>query len=127
MGSLFWLKVAMHAFSLEIKNKMRPGLPAGHYLADRDEKNVIMHQNMRSQGLTGLSEPIAPSEIALCYALSTLSKRTGFNFYLFLIFLINILFTFLKSELLFLRCNSEFFDQTTQSCDELGVVGWLDR
>ena len=40
---------------------------------------------MRSQGLTGLSEPIAPSEIALRYALSTLTKRTDFNFYLFLI------------------------------------------
>ena len=49
-----------------------------------------------------------------------------FNFKI-LIFLINILLTFLKSELQFLRCNSVFFDQTTQSCDKLGVVGWLDR
>ena len=44
-----------------------------------------------------------------------------------LIFLINILLTFLKSELRFLRGNSVFFGQTMQSCDELGVVGWLDR
>ena len=43
--------------------KMRPGLPAGHYLGDRDEKYVIGHQNMRSQGLTGLSGPIATSAI----------------------------------------------------------------
>ena len=106
---------------------MRPGLPAGHYLADRDEKYVTRHQNMRSQGLTGLSGPIATSQIVLRYALSTLTKRTDFNFSLLLIFLINILFTFFKSELLFLRCNSEFFDRTTQSCDELGVVGWFDR
>ena len=107
---------------------MSPGLPTGHYLADRDEKHVIRHQNMRSQGLTGLSGPIATSEIVLRYALSTLTKRTtDFNFSRFLIFLINILLTFLKSELRFLRCNSVFFDQTTQSCDELGVVGWLDR
>ena len=106
---------------------MRPGLPAGHYLADRDEKYVIRHQNMRSQGLTRLSGPIATSEIVLRYALSTLTKRTDYSFSRFLIFLIDILFTFLKSELRFLRCHSEFFDQTTQSCDELGVVGWLDR
>ena len=110
----------MHAFSLEIK-KMSPGLPTGHYLADRDEKYVFRHQNMRSQGLTG---PIATSEIVLRYALSTLTKRTDFNFSRFLIFLINILLTFLKSELRFLRCNSVFFDQTTQSCDEYGC-GWL--
>ena len=82
---------------------------------------------MRSQCLTGLSGPIASSEIVLRYALSTLTKRTDFNFSRFLIFLINILFSFLKGELRFLRCNSEFFDQTTQSCDELGVVGWLDK
>ena len=106
---------------------MRPGLPAGHYLADWDEKYVIRHQNMRSEGLTGLAGPIATSEIVLRYALSTLTKRTDFNFSRFLIFLINILFTFLKSELRFLRCNSEFFDQTPKSCDELGVVSWLDR
>ena len=80
---------------------------------------------MRSQGLTGLSGPTATSEIVLGYALLTLAKRTDFNFSRFLILLINILFSFLKSELRFLRCNSEFFDQTTQSCDELGVVGWL--
>ena len=103
---------------------MRPGLPAGHYLADRDENYVIRHQNMRSQGLTG---PIATSEIVLRYAPSTLTKRTDFNFSRFLIFLKNILFTFLKSELRFVRCNSEFYDQTTQSCDELGVVASLDR
>ena len=103
---------------------MRPGLPAGHYLADRDEKYVIRHQNMRSQGLTG---PIATFEIVLRYALSTLTKRTDFNFSRFLIFLKNILFTFLKSELRFVRCISEFYDQTTQSCDDLGVVGSLDR
>ena len=73
---------------------------------------------MRSQGLTGLAGPIATSEIVLRYALSTLTKRTDFNFSRFLI-LITILFTFLKSELRFVRCNSEFYDQTTQSCDEL--------
>ena len=106
---------------------MRPGLPAGHYLGDRDEKYVVRHQNIRSQGLTGISGPIATSKIVLRYALSTLTKHTDFNFSRFLIFLINILFTFLKSELRFFRCNSEFFDKTTQSCDELGVVGWLDR
>ena len=44
------------------KKKMRPGLPAGHYLADREEKYVIRHQNMRSQGLTGLFGPIATSD-----------------------------------------------------------------
>ena len=77
----------MHAFSLEIK-KMRPGLPAGHYLADRDKNYVIRHQNMRSQGLTGLFGPIATSE------LSTLTKRTDFNFSRFLIFLMNICFLF---------------------------------
>ena len=54
----------MHAFLLEIK-KMHPGLPAGHYFGDRDEKYVIRHQSMRSQGLTGLSGPIATSEIVL--------------------------------------------------------------
>ena len=80
---------------------------------------------MRSQGLTGLSRPIATSEIVLRYALPMLTKRTDFNFSRFLILLINILLTFLKSELLFLRRKSVFFDQTTQSCDELGVVGWL--
>ena len=106
---------------------MRPGLPAGHYLADRDEKYVIRHQNMRSQGFTGLAGPIATSEIVLHYALSTLTKRTDFNFSRFLIFLINILFTFLKSKLRFVRCISEFYDQTTQSCDELGAFGSLDR
>ena len=130
LSGLFILAQSRNACILARNLKrLRLGLPAGHYLADRDEKYVIMHQNMRSQGLTGLSEPIAPSEIALRYALSTLTKRTDFNFYLFrvLIFLINILFTLLKSESLFLRCNSEFFDQTTQSCDQLGVVGWLDR
>ena len=89
-------------------------------------RNVIRHQNMRSQSLTRLSERIATSEIVLSYALSTLTKRTDFNFSRFLIFLIDILFTFFKSELRFLRCHSEFFDQTTQSCDELGVVSWLD-
>ena len=103
---------------------MHPRLPAGHYLADRDEIYVIRHQNMRSQGLTG---PIATSEIVLWYALLALTKRTDFNFSRFLIFLINTLFTFLKSKLRFVRCNSEFYDQTTQSCDELGVVGSLDR
>ena len=104
---------------------MRPGLPTGHYLDDRDEKYVIRHQNMWSQGLTG---PIATSEIVLRYALSTLTKRTDFNFSRFLIFLINILFTFLKSELRFVRCNSEFYDQTTQSCDEMGCwfVGQIE-
>ena len=106
---------------------MRPGLPAGHYFGDWDEKYVIRHQSMRSQGLTGLSGPIATSEIVLRHALPTLTKCTDFNFSRFLVFLINILFTFLKSELQFLRCNSEFFNQTTQSCDKLGVVGWLDR
>ena len=79
---------------------------------------------MRSQGLTGL---IDTSEIVVHYALSTLTKRTDFKFSRFLIFLINILLTFLKRELQFVRCNSEFYDQTTQSCDELGVVGSLDR
>ena len=79
---------------------------------------------MRSQGLTG---PIVTSEIVLPYALSTLTKRTDFNFSRLLIFLINILFTSLKSELRFVRCNSEFCDQTAQSCDELGGVGSLDR
>ena len=54
---------------------MHPGLPAGHYLANRDEKYVIRHQNMRSQGLTGLAGPIATSEIVLHYALSTLTKQ----------------------------------------------------
>ena len=78
---------------------MRPGLPAGHYLADWDKKYVIRHQNMRSQGLTGLSGPIATSEIVLLYALSTLTKRTDFNFSRFLIFLINILFTFFKKRI----------------------------
>ena len=97
---------------------MRPGLPAGHYFGDRDEKYVMRHQSMRSQGLTGLPRPIATSEIVLRYALPTLTKRTEFNFSRFLVFLINILFTFLKSELRFLRCNSEFFNQTTQSCDQ---------
>ena len=96
----------MHAFSLEFKKKMRPGLPAGHYLADRDEKYVIRHQNMRSQGLTVLSVPIATSEIVLHYALSTPTKHTYFNFSSFLIFLINILFTFLKANSVFWRCNS---------------------
>ena len=71
---------------------MPPGLPAGHYLADRDEKYVIRHKNIRSQDLTGLAEPIATSEIVLSYALSTLTKRTDLNFSRFLIFLINILF-----------------------------------
>ena len=71
---------------------MRPGLPAVHYLADRDEKYVIKHKNIRSQDLTGLAEPIATSEIVLRYAFSTLTKRTDFNFSRFLIFLINILF-----------------------------------
>ena len=118
----------MHAFSLQIKKrKMSPSLPTGHYLAERDEKYVIRHQNMRSQGLTGLSGPIASSEVVLRYALSTLTKRTDFNFSRFFVLLINILLTFLKSELRFLRCNSVFFDQTTQSCDELGVVAWLER
>ena len=82
---------------------------------------------MRSQCLTGLAGPKATAEIVLRYAVSAITKHTDFNFSRFLIFLINILFTFLKSELRFLRCNLEFFDQTTQSCDELGVVGWLDR
>ena len=45
-----------------------------------DEKYVIRHQNMRSQGLTGLAGPIATSEIVLHYAVSTLTKRTDFNF-----------------------------------------------
>ena len=88
---------------------------------------MIRHQSMKSYGLTGLSGPIATSEIVLRYALPTLTKRTDFNFSRFHVFLINILFTFLKSELRFLRCNSEFFNQTTQSCDELDVVGWLYR
>ena len=108
----------MHAFSLEIKKKMRPGLPAGHYLGDRDSKYVIRHQSKRSQGLTGLSGPIAISKIVLRYALPTLTKRTDFNFSRFLVFLINILFAFLNSKLRSLRCNSEFFNQTTQSRDE---------
>ena len=85
---------------------------------------MIRHQSMRSHGLTGLSGPIATFEIVLCYALPTLTKRTDFNFSRFHVFLINILFTFLKSELQFLRCNSEFLNLTTQSCDELDVVGW---
>ena len=104
-----------------------PGLPAEYYLADRDEKYVIRHQNMRSQGLTGLAGPTATSVLESRYELSTLTKRTHFNFSRFLIFLINILFIFLNTELRCLRWNSEFFDQTTQSCDELGVVSWLDR
>ena len=99
----------MHSFSLEIK-QMRPGLPAGHYLADRGKKYVMRHQNMRSQGLTGLAGPIATSKIVLHYALSTLTKRTDFHFSRFLIFLINILYTFLKGKLRFVRCNSEFYD-----------------
>ena len=80
---------------------MRPGLPAGHYFGDWDEKYVIRHQSMRSQGLTGLSGPIATctSEIVLRYALPTLTKHTDFNFSRFLVFFINILFTFLKSEI----------------------------
>ena len=78
---------------------MRPGLSAGHYLADRDEKYVIRHQNMRSQGLTWLAGPIATSEIVLRYALSTLTKRTDFNFSRHFIFLINILCTFLKKRI----------------------------
>ena len=106
---------------------MRPGLPAGHYLADRDEKYVIRYQHTRNQGLTRLAGPMATSEIVLRYALSALTKRTNFNFSRFLIFLINILFTFLKSKLRFVTCNSEFYEVTTQSCDELGVVGSLDR
>ena len=62
----------MHSFSLEIiTNASRT---AGHYLADRDEKYVIRHQNMRSQGLTGLAGPTAPSEIVLRYAFSTLKN-----------------------------------------------------
>ena len=73
---------------------MHLGLPAGRYLTDRDEKYVIRHQNMSSQGLTGLAGPIATSEIVLRYALSALTKRTDFNFSRFLTFLINILFTF---------------------------------
>ena len=117
----------MHSFSLEIKTNASRTVPAGHYLTDRDEKYLIRHQNMSSQGLSGLAGQIATSEILLRYALSALTKRTDFNFSRFLIILINILFTFLKSELRFLRCNSEFFDQTKQSCDELGVVGWLER
>ena len=104
--------------------KMYPGLPAGYYLADRDEKYVIRHQNMRSQGLSG---PISTSEIVLRYAFSTFTKRTDFNFSRFLIFLINIVFTFFKMRIAILRCNLEFFDQTTQSCDKLGVVDSLDR
>ena len=115
----------MHAFSLEIEKKCVQDCLLGT-IWPTGMKNVIRHQNMRSQGLTGLSGPIATSEIVLSYALSTLTKRTDFNFSRFLIFLIDILFTFFKSELRFLRCHSEFFDQTTQSCDELGVVGWLD-
>ena len=73
---------------------MRPGLPAGHYFGDRGEKYVIRHQSMRCQGLTGLSGPIATSEIVLRYGLPTLTKHTDFNFVRFLVFLINILFTF---------------------------------
>ena len=73
---------------------MRPGLPAGHYLADRDEKYVIRHQNKRSQCLTGLAGPIATCEIVLRYALSMLTKRIDFNFSRFLMFLINILLLF---------------------------------
>ena len=78
---------------------MHPGLPAGHYLADRDKKYVIKHQNMRSQGLTGLAGPIATSEIVLCYALSTLTKRTDFNFSRFLIFMIIFFFYFFKKRI----------------------------
>ena len=59
---------------------MCPGMPAGHYLADRDEKYVIRHKNLRNQDLTGLAEPIATSEIVLRYALSTLTKRTDLTF-----------------------------------------------
>ena len=77
---------------------MRPGLPAGHYFGDQDKKYVIRHQCMRSLGLTGLSIPIATSEIVLRYALPTLTKHTDFNFSRFLIFLINILFTFYKAN-----------------------------
>ena len=88
---------------------------------------MIRHQSMRSHGLTGLSGPTATSEIVLRYALPMLKKRTDFNFSRFHVFLINILFTSLKSELRFLRCNPEFFNQTAQSCDELDVVGWLYR
>ena len=116
----------MHAFSLEIIKKTHPGLPAGHYLADRDKKicdQIPKYEESRSYRASG---PQATSEIVLRYALLTLTKRTDVNFSRFLIFLINIFFTFLKSELRFLRCNSEFFDQTTQRCDELGVLCWMD-
>ena len=82
----------MHSFSLKIKTNA-----SRHYLADRDEKYVIRHKNIRSQDLTGLAEPIATSEIVLRYALSTLTKHTDFNFSRFLIFLINIFF-FLKAN-----------------------------
>ena len=51
-----------------------------------------------SQGLTGLSGPIATFEIVLRYALSTLTKHTDFNFSRFLIFLLDILFNFLKAN-----------------------------
>ena len=50
------------------------------------------------------------------YALTKLTKWTHFNVSS-LIFLANILFTFLNTELRFLRCRLEFFDQTRQSCN----------
>ena len=97
----------MHSFSLEIKtNASRTACLLGTIWPT----GMIRHQNMRSQCLTGLAGPIATSEIVLRYALSTLTKRTDFNFSRFLIFLINISFTVLKSELRFVSCNSEFYD-----------------
>ena len=89
---------------------------------------MIRHQSMRSQGLTGLSGPIATSEIVLGYALPRLTKCTDFNFSRFLVFLINILFTFLKSELRFLRCNSESLIRLRKAAmNKVWLVGWTDR
>ena len=66
---------------------------------------------MRSQGLIRLSGPIATSEIVLSYALSTLAKRTDFNFSGFLVFLKDILFTVLK------RCHSDYAKLRRIGCD----------
>ena len=108
---------------------MRPGLPAGHYFGDRDEKYVIRHQSMRSQGLTGLSGPIATSEIVLRYALPTLTKRTDFNYSRVLVFLINILFTFLKKRIaIFLdAARNSLIRLRKAATNWVWLVGWTDR
>ena len=118
LGSLVWLKLTMHSFSLEIKTTASRttcwalfGRP-GWKICDQTSK----YEESRSYRACRTDSYF---RIVLYYALSTLTKRTDFNFSRFLRFFINILFTFLKSELRFVRCNSEFYDQTTQSCDEL--------